>query len=186
MNFFSKNYSKVLSEKTLKEIQKKQELKKILKSKTCRVWYWGIRITTVKNFLTLYFKCLDSKGTKRKHLVRIILDDYPEFLKKYPDLELEKLLKKCLIEGNVRLHCTCEDFLYGGYAYIANLRDYHIVKEPRFPKQRNPALDGAFCKHCSAVTNRAPLFLKSYWLDLKKKNFKKSVRIKTGNKIYVI
>jgi len=175
-----------LDEQTLKDIQRKQERKKIIKSTSCRVWYWGIRLTPIKNFLTLYFKCLDRKGTKRKHLVRIVLDDYPKFLETYKGLKPEDIIKKALILGNCRVHCTCESFLYEGFAYLADVRKYGIVKEPRYPHIKNPELKGSICKHCSAALNRCTLFIRSYALDLEKKNFKSQVRIKTGDKIYII
>ena len=175
-----------LEEITLRDIQRKQERVKILKSTSCRVFYWGIRLTPVKNYLTLYFKCLDRRGTKRKHLVRIVLEDYPTYLETYKDLKPEEIIKKALILGNVKIHCGCENYLYGGYAYISDVKKYGIVKEPRFPSIKNPQLKGSICKHCSATFNRAPLFIKSYALDLANKNFKSQVRIKTGDRIYII
>lgn len=182
---FSDEFRSLL-EMTLKDISRRQERKKILKSVNCRVWYWGIRRTEKLNYLTIYFKCLDSKGSGQKHLVRIILDSYPNYLEKYKDLKPEEIVKRALNEGEIRIHCVCSDFLFGGYAYIADKKKYGIVKEPRAPHIRNPREEGAFCKHCSATLSRANLFIKSIMIDLNKGNFKKSVRIKTGDKVYVI
>lgn len=175
-----------LEEITLRDIQRKQERVKILKSTSCRVFYWGIRLTPVKNYLTLYFKCLDRRGTKRKHLVRIVLEDYPTYLETYKDLKPEEIIKKALLLGNCKVHCSCENFLYQGLTYLAFKKGYGIVNEPRFPGIKNPQLKGSICKHLSSVLNRSPLFLKSYLLDLEKKNFKSQVRIKTGDRIYII
>ena len=177
---------RMLREWTLKQIQINQERKKIIKSKSCRVWYYGLRETTEKHFVTIYFKALDFKGTGRKHLCRIVLNDYPNYLVKYSNLKQEDILRKALIDGNVRLHCTCESFQYEGYNYISTVKDYGLRKELRFPKIKNPELKGSLCKHLSSVCVKAPLFLKSIALDLQKKNYKQAVRVKTGNKIYLI
>lgn len=177
---------RILREWTLKAIQKKQERKKILKSKTCRVLYFGIRETTEKHYFTIYFKCIDAAGSGRKHLSRIVLEDYPKYLETYKTLKPDEILKKALLEGNVRLHCTCEDFQFSGLNYISTVRNYGLTKELRFPHIRNPELKGSLCKHLSSVCVRAPLFLKSIALDLQRKNYKKSVRVKTGNKVYLI
>lgn len=174
-----------LDEMTLKQIAKRQTKIKILKSVNCRAFYFGIRLTPEKNFLTLYFKCLDSKGSGRKHLVRIVLDSFPEYLIKYSDLKKEDIIKKAITDGNSRIHCTCEDFQFR-FSFLATKFDYDIVKELRPPNKTNPQQLGSLCKHGSTVVNRCSLFLKSYVLDLEKGNFKKSVRIKTGNKVYVI
>lgn len=174
-----------LVELTGKQISKKQDRPRLLRTKTVRVWYYGIRETTQKKFLTIFFKALDSKGSGRKHLVRIVCEDYPTYLKENPNISQIDLVKKSLTEGNIRIHCGCEDYAFR-FSYMADSRKYGIVKEPRFPHVTNPELKGSCCKHCLSVLNRAPLFLKSFSLDLANKNFKANVRIKSGNKIYVI
>lgn len=185
-NKMIKSKRRMLRELTSKEVQIKQDKPRLLRSKSVRVWYWGVRISGTKNYLTLYFKALDFKGTGRKHLCRIVLQDYPDYLVKFSNLKPEEIIRKALIEGQVKVHCTCEDFLYKGFAYMGHAKGYGIVPEKRFPSIRNPQLKGSVCKHCSAVMNRANLFIKSYVLDIEKKNFKQSVRIKTGKMVYII
>ena len=51
------------------------------------------------------------------------------------------------MDDDVKVFCSCPDFLYSGQKYIAWQTDYGTDKENRPPKIRNPKLDGSVCKH---------------------------------------
>lgn len=56
------------------------------------------------------------------------------------------------ITGDVKIGCTCPAFLYFGYKYIlTNLDTNALDDENRFPKVKNPDLEGVMCKHCYAA-----------------------------------
>lgn len=58
-----------------------------------------------------------------------------------------------IITGDVMIRCTCEDFLYGGFAYMSWNNGYGLQKELRAPDVRNPNREGSACKHCLSVLN---------------------------------
>jgi len=58
---------------------------------------------------------------------------------------------RLLLSGNVACYCSCPDFLYAGWKYMGYTKGYGIFKETRFPRIRNPRLEGTVCKHLLAV-----------------------------------
>lgn len=68
-------------------------------------------------------------------------------------MERSRLL---LLDGDVRLHCTCPSFLYWGYQYILTVLDAAIYPEDRHPRIRNPAERGIVCKHLNKTLRVLP------------------------------
>lgn len=68
------------------------------------------------------------------------------------DATSKKDLKKAL-NGNLKIHCDCPDFLYKGYQYIGTKNEYSIHPENKSPIIRNPEEEGTVCKHLLAVLN---------------------------------
>ncbi len=59
--------------------------------------------------------------------------------------DLDKL--SAALGDDVRVHCTCPDFRYGGFQYVGTQLDYSLRTEDRFPSVRNPKEEGTVCKH---------------------------------------
>lgn len=51
------------------------------------------------------------------------------------------------MDGDIKVMCTCPDFLYGGFKYIGTVLDYSTHPENRFPEIKNPNEEGTVCKH---------------------------------------
>lgn len=92
-------------------------------------------------------------GSGRTHRVDVSL----ESLKELGDMSLESL-KAALVAGDIKIQCSCEDFLYKGFAYMGTQLDYSLMDEPRFPQVRNPNLEGSVCKHGISVLSKLNLF----------------------------
>lgn len=87
--------------------------------------------------------------TKTNHsIVAIEVIDLPIPEPVY-DISVDKW-ENFLVDAGVILH-NCPDFLYRGYKYMGHNMGYGIFKEVRFPKIRNPQLEGSVCKHLIAV-----------------------------------
>lgn len=91
------------------------------------------------NFKTKTFRFLVGK-----YSVDIQLPDY-SILSKLKGTDEDKL--RLAMEGDVKIYCSCPDFSYGGYKYIADKLDYGTRKEKRPPVNRNPSMKGSICKH---------------------------------------
>lgn len=89
------------------------------------------------------------------YLVKIKLVDYPEVA---DDETLDTRGKvRLAIAGDLKISCTCPAYLYFGYKYILTQLDSNEAdKEHRFPKIKNPKLQGVMCKHCYTAINAFP------------------------------
>lgn len=86
---------------------------------------------------TVFYTVKSSNGNKQ-YIVKIQLSD----------LDLSKLdsLEDAL-QGNIKIYCSCDAFLYQGYKYIAFKAKSGIEPETRAPKITNPNMQGMACKH---------------------------------------
>ena len=74
-----------------------------------------------------------------------------------------------LYNKDIYISCSCPDFLYAGYKYIASTNDFLVgVKERRFPSIRNPQLKGTVCKHLISVMKVLKFNIPSVYVDFKK------------------
>lgn len=90
------------------------------------------------------------------YVVKIQLVDYAEIS---DDDSLDTREKvRLAIAGDLKISCTCPAYLYFGYKYIlTQLETNESDEEHRFPKIKNPRLQGVMCKHCYAAINAFPL-----------------------------
>ena len=94
------------------------------------------RLYKVEN-RTVFYTVTSGSGNKQ-YLVKIQL----------ADLDLSNLdsLEDAL-QGNIKIYCSCDAFLYHGYKYIAFKAKSGIEPETRAPKITNPNMQGMACKH---------------------------------------
>ena len=71
---------------------------------------------------------------------------------------------RLFLSGDLSVWCSCPDFLYKGYKYMGKQMGYGIFRENRFPKIRNPKLEGTVCKHLIAVLT----VLNNNWMSIAK------------------
>lgn len=104
------------------------------------------------------------------YTVKISLVDYPD-IEEDKDLSVEEKVRLA-IAGDLKISCTCPAYLYFGYKYIMTQLDSNESDaEHRFPKIRNPKLNGVMCKHCYIAMQAFPLNWSSIAKDIKDKNF---------------
>ena len=98
-------------------------------------------------------------------------------LVEYKDIEDDKDLSvrekvRLAISGDLQISCTCPAYLYFGYKYILTQVDSNEAdEEHRFPKIRNPKLQGAMCKHCYVAMKAFPMSWTMIARDIKEKKF---------------
>lgn len=103
---------------------------------------------------TMFFRVPSSTG-RGTYTVRVTLADYPEIAQD-EDLDVREKVRLA-ITGNLKLHCNCPAFLYYGYDYILSQLDARAHgEENRFPRIKNPHLQGVMCKHCLKVMEAFP------------------------------
>lgn len=94
------------------------------------------RLYKVEN-RTVFYTVTSGSGNKQ-YLVKIQLTDL--------DLSNLDSLEDAL-QGNIKIYCSCDAFLYHGYKYIAFKAKSGIEPETRAPNITNPNMYGIACKH---------------------------------------
>lgn len=104
------------------------------------------------------------------YTVKIKLVEYPD-LEEDEDLSIREKVRLA-IAGDLKISCTCPAYLYFGYKYILTQVDANAADdEHRFPKIKNPDLEGVMCKHCYTAIKAFPLNWTSIAKDITNKNF---------------
>lgn len=84
------------------------------------------------------------------YTVKITLVEYPDIADDEDMTVREKV--RLALTGDIKISCTCPAYLYFGYKYITTQVDANASEpENRFPKIKNPKLQGVMCKHCYAA-----------------------------------
>lgn len=135
---------KEINEATKKELLQGADSARKKRAKKLITKYVGVNNDGCVEFLT------NSQYTPNKKYQQLIkLNDVKDIgaLKEFKKSEITRLL----LNGDLSVYCSCEDFLYKGYKYMAWNMGYGLDKENRFPKIKNPRLEGTICKHLIAV-----------------------------------
>jgi len=143
--------SNILDERMLHELIKNSEGKRKTRAKEIQVRYTGMA-HRVKNdrIKTLKFIATDPNGSGTEHNIMVRIPDYRQISrsKKY---DTKEKIETAIQAGDIHVYCSCQDFLFHGYQYMADVDDYGIRPEDRPPEIKNPNLEGALCKHLIAV-----------------------------------
>lgn len=69
------------------------------------------------------------------------------------DIDFEDAIDYAINFGDIHVRCTCPAAQFWGYNYEATAMRYlyGVPRENRFPKIRNPNLQGTICKHADKV-----------------------------------
>lgn len=104
------------------------------------------------------------------YVVKIRLLDYPEIADDDSLSVREKV--RLAIAGDLKISCTCPAYLYFGYKYILTQLDTNEADdEHRFPRIKNPKLQGVMCKHCYAAIKAFPMKWTSIAKDIQQERF---------------
>lgn len=116
-----------------KEVTNKSDIRSRIKSKKEQI---KAKFYKVDGDTLLY--TVNSSKKDKQYLVKIQL----------LDLSNNKLSSlKSVLDGNLKISCTCPAFLYQGYKYISYKKQVGIDKETRAPNIKNPNQIGLACKH---------------------------------------
>lgn len=102
----------------------------------------------------------------KKYFVNIRLSDLP-VVGKLKGTDEEKL--DLALSSDIKVNCTCPDFLYGGFKYIGTQLSYSTHRENRPPSVRNPDEEGTVCKHIGHILNNIDEF-KPSMIDFMKRS----------------
>lgn len=132
------NYKKLMSEKSFLQVQRRAK----------RVQ--GIDLVSI-DFAGRELRFLVNSVSRRglRHTVIVQFNDISDdVVDKIGTLDLARLLRLL----GLRVYCSCEAWLYWGYQYKSERQHYAAFRMGvRFPKVRNPLLQGYLCKHTYAV-----------------------------------
>lgn len=104
------------------------------------------------------------------YTVKIKMVEYPDLIDDKSLTVKEKV--RLALAGDLQISCTCPAYLYWGYKYILTQVDANEANpENRFPKIRNPKLQGVMCKHCYTAISAFPFNWTSIARDIEKNNF---------------
>lgn len=138
-------------------------------------WFRGGRLASIDyDKAMLYFKVASHSRKGLFHTVKISLESIADQLyynkvaervynpdpkkKNFTSLADKQMLShvkpitkqnltKKLEQGHMKVYCSCEQFLFFGFKYIAWHKGYGLEKESRAPRVRNPKREGAVCIH---------------------------------------
>ena len=157
-----------INEASYKELVSLSEKARKERAKKLKTEYVGV--TQVRGWIKFRTK---SQYTPAKVYTQYIKLNEAKDINKFKEFK-KKDIVSLLVEGNISVFCDCPDFLYKGYKFQAFQLDYGIFREDRFPKIRNPNLEGALCKHLLAVMTIYPKCWNKIASDMIKSKFFKA------------
>ena len=164
----------ILQELTSKDFIKGADKNRIARAKT----HFGSHGTKYSGVLadgTVMFETKSAGYDNKKYAgyhkiyVQYILPAEIKDVKNMADLKDNEKVN-LLLAGDLKLRCSCPDFLYFGNKYILTQLDSMWGKgEHRFPKIKNPKLKGSgLCKHLILVLQAVPFWISDITRDYKK------------------
>lgn len=131
-----------------------------------RAVYSGI----TKNYTVLFRVPSVTADPPTTYTVKIQLAEYPDIADE-EDLDVREKVRLALA-GDLKISCTCPAYLYFGYKYILTQVDTNASDpEHRFPKIKNPKLQGVMCKHCQIALEALPMNWTSIARDIQRNRF---------------
>lgn len=120
---------------------------------------------------TVFFRVPSvTSNPPTSYVVKIGLAEYNDIAEDEDIDTREKV--RLSIAGDLKISCTCPAYLYFGYKYILTQLDTNESDdENRFPKIRNPRLQGVMCKHCYSALKSFPFNWTKVARDIENKRF---------------
>jgi hypothetical protein len=147
-----------INEVFMKDLVKNADTARKLRSKSpnIKVFYKGVAKT--KGWLIFNATSQYTPGKKYYQYIKLLDTKDIKHLKDFTNKDIVRLL----LSGNIACFCSCPDHLYRGFKYMGDQMGYGIQKEKRYPRIRNPRLEGTVCKHMLAVFS----VLMANWLSI--------------------
>lgn len=122
-----------------------------------------------KRIRTFEFKSKDpsTSGTGRIHTQRIQIPDFRTISRNHKGTTLKERIQLATEAGDIKVHCSCEDFKYKGYEWMADTGEYGIVKQDIPPNETNPNLEGSVCKHLHYILDNIDTYYTEITNELK-------------------
>lgn len=154
----------LLVEATLKQLRDQTDSNTVSRSKKIVSYYQGVNKAG-----TVIFKTTSQSTPGHFWKQRVKLLDLPFWLSvKDKDLTMIKKVRMA-IKGDIKVWCNGKAFKYWGWAYITTQQNAKWGSpESRFPKVRNPNLNGSVCKHLENVLRVLPFYASDIVRDLGK------------------
>lgn len=151
-----------------RELRDGTEYKRLQRSRKLSTKYMGIMNT--RGWITFQTR---SQFTRGKHYNQYIKLLDMKDIESVRDLNKRDIMR-LMLAGDLSVHCTCPDFQYSGAKYMAYQMGYGIYKENRFPKIRNPRLEGSVCKHLALVLSAFMMNWTKIYRDMTRTKYFKS------------
>lgn len=158
----------ILKEEYLDNLLNKVEDKRLVRAKRIKSEYYKLSHRTgSKRIRTVMFKSYDPQGSGNKHIQRIQIPDLREIIRQKKNQTLSEAIETSIKAGNINIGCSCSDFRWRGYEWMADTGDYGITKQNIAPEINNPNLEGSTCKHIAAVFENIDSFIPKITEDLR-------------------
>lgn len=153
-------------EETWRQLRDQMDDKRLARSKKITgVRY--IRVLDKKGWIKFETDSQTIRGKKYQQYIKLLDAKDLDALR---DMT-EKEAVRALMHGDIAVHCSCLDFRYKGFLYMGYQMGYGIQKETRFPKIRNPNLEGTVCKHLGQVLKAFMMYWTTIHRDMVKTRF---------------
>lgn len=135
-----------INEMTAKEIRAGADAARLQRSRDKRIICRFETVTNARGWIRFDVTSQYTPGKHYKVHIKLKEANDIKYFKEFKKHEIIRLF----LSGDLQINCTCPDFKYR-FRYMAHQLGYSLFKEMRYPRIRNPRLEGTVCKHCLAT-----------------------------------
>ena len=159
----------IIKEEYIDNLQKQTERKRSNRSKGVVSKYIKLEHRfNNKRIRTILFQSYDPNGSGKKWIQKIQIPELRDIIKQKNNQTLEEAIGMAVHAGNVNINCSCPDFRYQGYEWMADAGEYGITTQNIAPDKNNPELNGSVCKHINSVFESIDSNIPKITKDLRK------------------
>lgn len=147
-----------INEATRKELLDGADKARKARAKNLTTRYRGV--THARGWIAFETSSQYTPGKKYTQYIKLNEAKDMKYFKEFKKSDIIRLF----LTGDLSVYCNCPDFKYFGFKYMGTQMGYSIFKENRFPKIRNPKLEGTVCKHLICVLS----VLNNNWMSIAK------------------
>lgn len=154
-----------INEASRLELIKGADIARKMRAKKLHTKYMGV--TNARGWITF---STNSQYTPGKKYIQYIKLNEAKDMKHFKEFKKSEIIR-LFLTGDLSVYCSCPDFKYRGFKYMGTQMGYGIFRENRFPKIRNPKLEGTVCKHLLCVLSVLNTNWASIARDMKRSKF---------------
>lgn len=128
----------------------------------------GMKYKGAKKDGTIKFQTPSFTEPGKSYDQKVKLLDLKNLIKEYKGKKSRTEIVKMAVNGDIAVDCTDPSWKYWGFKYKGTKEGYSIGRETRFPRVRNPKLEGALCKHLYIGVNILPFIVSRITKSLNK------------------